>query len=120
LIALSKFHVTSQLLKSLISVLIAGINDPSVSLHQNGWAKVVLGMPPVRGAGGLAACAKDALIESIEQLSVFDGLVIFSLALNFIMLTLEEGINRFILSVEVRHVNHKILKHKHKHQRRYR
>ena len=57
LIALSELHVTAQLLKSLVSELVSRVNDPPVCLHENRGSQVVLWMPPVRGAGGLAAGA---------------------------------------------------------------
>jgi len=57
LVALTQLHVSSELFESLISVLIARVNNPSVGLHEHGGAQVVLRMPPVREASRLAAGA---------------------------------------------------------------
>jgi len=66
LVALTELHVSSKLLKSLVSVLIARVNNPSVGLHEDGRTEIVLGMPPVTGAGGLATSAQDTLVKSVE------------------------------------------------------
>ena len=72
LIALTEFHVTSELLETLICILIARVNNPSVGLHENGRSQIVLRVPPVRGAGGLAASAEHALVETIEEFTVLN------------------------------------------------
>ena len=76
-------------------------------------------MPPVRGASRLAAGAENALVETIEELPVFSGLVVLFLALDFLVLSLEEGVNGLVLGVEVRHINDEILENKHEHQGRH-
>ena len=65
LVALSELHVTTEHLETLISELISRINDPPVGLHKHSRSQVVLRVPPVRGASGLAAGTEDAFVESI-------------------------------------------------------
>ena len=51
LVALAELHVTAKHLQTLVGVLIARVNNPSVSLHQYCWSKVILRVPPIAGAG---------------------------------------------------------------------
>jgi hypothetical protein len=62
LVALAELHVSAKHLESLLGELVTGVNDPPVCLHEDSWPEVVLWMPPVRGAGRLAAGAENALI----------------------------------------------------------
>ena len=72
LVAFSELHVSSEFLKSFIGVLITRVNDPTIGLHEDCGTKIVLRVPPVRGASGLAASTKHALIESINKLTVLN------------------------------------------------
>jgi len=72
LVALTEFHITAELLETLICVLIARVNNPSVGLHENGGSQIVLRVPPVRRAGRLAAGAEHALVETIEEFTVLN------------------------------------------------
>jgi hypothetical protein len=72
LVAFSELHVSSKFLQSLISVLITRVNDPTIGLHEDCRPKIVLRVPPVRGASGLAACTEHALIESINKFTVLN------------------------------------------------
>lgn len=116
LIAFSQFHITTNLLKSLVSVLISGINNPSVGLHQNGWSQVILWMPPVRWAGWLAASAEDTLIKSIKELSVLNWLEVLLLSLSLVGLSLQEWVDWLVLGIEMTHVGAQVLEHEHHHQ----
>jgi hypothetical protein len=118
LIALTKFHITTELLETLICVLIARVNNPSVSLHENGRSQIVLRVPPVRGAGRLTASTEHALVETIEKFTVLNWLKEFTLPGLLPSLPLKIGLNWLVLSVEVRHIDHEILKDEHEHERR--
>lgn len=37
----------TQALEALLGVVIAGVNDPAVGLHQHSWAEVLVSVPPV-------------------------------------------------------------------------
>lgn len=74
LVALTQLHVSTKLFQSLVGVLIARVDNPSVGLHEDSRAKIVLGMPPVTGAGGLATGAQHAFVKSIEEFTFFHGL----------------------------------------------
>ena len=50
LVALSKLHVTTKHLKSLVGILITRVNNPPVCLHEHSRSQVVLRVPPVAGA----------------------------------------------------------------------
>lgn len=62
---------------TLGGALIAGIGEPAVGLEQDGRAKILLGVPPVRRAGCGAACAENAFVQAIQLLSVFHALSVF-------------------------------------------
>ena len=117
LIAFAKFHVSTEFLKSFISVLIPGVNNPSIGLHKDSWPEIVLWMPPIRRTGRLATSAENTFVKTIEQFSVFNSLEIFSFTLDLFVLSLEEWVDRFVLGVEMTHVSDKVLKNKHEHQR---
>lgn len=50
LVALSKLHVATKHLKSLVGILITRVNDPPVCLHEHSRSQVILRVPPVAGA----------------------------------------------------------------------
>lgn len=117
LVALSELHITTKHLKTLVGVLITGVNHPSVSLHQHCWSKVILRVPPIAGAGRLAAGAEDTFVETVEQFSFFNRLqILLDLQVSGHLLTLKEGFDGLVLGVEVRHVDDQVLEHKHEHQ----
>ena len=63
-------------------VLVSGIGEPSVGLHEDGWAEVLLRVPPVGWAGCRAAGAQNALVETIQLLAVLLALqVLLALSL---------------------------------------
>jgi len=117
LVALADLHVTTKHLQTLVSVLITGVNHPSVGLHEHGWSQVVLRMPPVAGACRLAAGAEHAFVETVEKLTLFNGLQVFlHLEVSGHLLALQVWLDRLVLGVEVRHIDDEILQHKHEHQ----
>jgi len=118
LVALSELHVTTEHLETLISELISRINDPPVGLHKDSRSKVVLRMPPVRGASGLAAGAEHAFVETIQKFSIFNGLGVFNVNVFLGRLALQEGLDLLVLGVEVGHVDDEILKDEHEHEGR--
>lgn len=107
LVALAKLHVTTEHLETLISELVTRVDNPAVSLHEHSGTKVVLRVPPVRGASGLAASAQNALVETVEQLALFNSLQVFLLAkvVSVDLLALEVGLNALVLGVEMAHVD---------------
>ena len=50
-------------------------------------------MPPVAGASALATGAKDALVQTIEELAVLNGLDVLALPFRLLGLALEERVN---------------------------
>lgn len=69
-------HAIVEVLSPLGSLLVSGVGEPAVRLEEDGGAKVLLGVPPVRGARGRAAGAKHALVETVELASFFNGLAV--------------------------------------------
>jgi len=119
LVALSELHVATKHLQALVGVLIARVNNPSVGLHEHSWPKVILRVPPIAGAGRLAAGAEHALVKTVEELSLLHRLqILLDLQVSGHLLTLQEGLDGLVLRVEVRHVNDQILQHEHEHQGR--
>jgi hypothetical protein len=59
-------------------------------------------MPPVRGAGTLAAGTQNALVKAIQKFALFNRLkVFFGLEVSSELFTLQEGVNALVLSVEM-------------------
>ena len=58
--------------------LVTRIGDPAVRLEENGRSKVLLLVPPVRGAGCRAAGAENAFVETVELLAVLLGLAVLT------------------------------------------
>ena len=54
-----------QLLSPLVAKVISRVGHPSVRLHEYGGAEVLVLVPPVRWAGRRAACAEDALVQTV-------------------------------------------------------
>jgi len=108
-----QFHCVVQPCQTSIGHLISGINDPTESLLQNGGAKVVLRVPPVGRTGSCAACAQDALVQAIQQLTVLLGLVMldsaFGIGVMTLGLTLQPGLDGFVLIVEISQIRDEIL-----------
>ena len=74
-------------------------------------------MPPVAGAGGLATGTKYTFVETVEELALFNRLqVLLRLKVSGHLLALEEGLDRFVLGVEMRHVHDQVFQHKHEHK----
>merc|ERR1712183_1121253 len=63
-----------QLVQPGSLLLIPGINDPAVCLHQDCRSQVLVTIPPVGRTGGGAAGTKDALIEAVKLGPVINGL----------------------------------------------
>jgi len=80
------------------TVRIPRIGDPSVCLHQRGRSKVLVLVPPVGGARGRTAGAKNALVHAIELLTVLLRLDVFTLLRRVIVLQIR--LNRLVLFVE--------------------
>lgn len=66
-----------ELLDPLVRCLIPAVDDPSVSLQQDGRAEVAIAVPPVARAARAAARAKDALVKTVQLIPVLLGLVNF-------------------------------------------
>ena len=49
---------------------VPAVNDPPVGLHEDGRSQVSVSVPPVAGAGGAAAGAEDALVQTVQLGSV--------------------------------------------------
>ena len=70
--------------------------------ENTGRTEVLVRVPPVRGAGGGAASAENALVETIEEETILVGLEV----LNFVGLVIgdnlsEPGLDGGVLFVEV-------------------
>lgn len=87
---------------------ITAIRDPSVSLHKNGRAKVLVTIPPVTGARCGAASTENAFVHTIEQLAVLLGLEVFSRSRRR-GLGLQPRLDRLVLLIETVHVRNKVL-----------
>jgi len=101
-----------QSIKTLLGVLIPGIDHPLVSLHEDGRSQVLVRVPPVGWAGSGAAGAQNALIQSVHFSAVCLRLdVLFAIGRRGI--PLQVGLDVAVLFVEVGHIGHEIFDHIH-------
>lgn len=70
-------HAVIERRLALHLLLVTGIRQPSVGLEEDGWAEVLLRVPPVGWAGCGAAGAKNALVETVKLLALLDRLEVF-------------------------------------------
>ena len=103
-------HAVLETLLALSTVAITRVGDPSIGLHQDGGAEVLVLVPPVRGARGRAAGAENALVHAVELLTVFLRLVEFSL---WDVVILEVRLDRLVLLVELGEVGNKVFDNVH-------
>ena len=94
-----------QILQTLFGHFITRIGNPTVGLLEDGRTQVLVGMPPVGRTGGGAAGTENALVQAIEEKTVFVGLEI----LHFVVgvhgsLLLQPGLDGGVLFVEVGHI----------------
>lgn len=71
-------HAVVQHFFALGLVLVAGVGEPAVGCQQDGGAEVFFAVPPVGGAGGGAAGAEDAFVETVELFAVRGCLAVFT------------------------------------------
>ena len=69
-------HAVVQGGLALGGLLVTGIGQPTVGLEEDGGSKVLLAVPPVRGAGGRAAGTQNALVETIQLLTLLGALAV--------------------------------------------
>lgn len=87
-------------------------------MEERGGAEVLLGVPPVGGAGGGAAGAEDALVHAVELGAVGLGLRDLLPGLRRRVLALEPRLHALVLVVEVGHVDDEVLDDEHVGERR--
>jgi len=104
-------HGVVQELEPFFGELIPTVNNPPVSLLKHLRTIVVLGVPPVTGAGGRAALAQDALVQPVQKLPFLRRLQILRGVLRLHLLPLQPGLDGFVLGVEVGQVGNQILQH---------
>ena len=110
--------VVSQELDALVADGIARIIDPTEGLQQDGGTEVLLlGSPPVRGARSGAASAQDALVQTVQILTLLLCLHHLLSVHQVIHTGLEPRLDSLVLSVEVAHVGDQITDHRHVGQR---
>ena len=101
-------HTIIQLRLPFFLMLISGIRQPSVTLHEYSRAEVLLRVPPVWGAGGRTAGAENALIKTVQLLTFLLWLAVFFPVGRWSIL-LEVGLDGFILLVELGQVGDDVL-----------
>jgi hypothetical protein len=84
-----------------------------VGMEECSWAKVRFGIPPIAWTGGATAGTEDALIHAVQLGTVFFTLQDLLSDLCRGILSLQPRLHTLVLVVEVCHVHHQILHHKH-------
>jgi hypothetical protein len=97
-----------KLITTFSAELITRVSHPAVSLHEHSRAEVLVLVPPVRWAGGRAASTQDTFVQSIQLLTVLNGLQVL-LTLWWTRLLLEVRLNALVLLIEVGQVGNEIL-----------
>ena len=69
-------HAVVQRRLALGFLLVTRVGQPPVGLEEDGGTQVFLTVPPVRGARGRAAGAKDTLVQTVKLLAVFGALTV--------------------------------------------
>lgn len=100
-----------ELLSSLLTKVVTRVGHPSVRLHEHGGAKVLVLIPPVRGAGCGAARAQNALVQTVESTTLLGRLKMFTLRRGVV--GLEERLDGSVLLVELGQVWHEVLDNVH-------
>lgn len=77
-------HGVVESILSLCRLLVSRVGNPAVGLKEDCWTEVFFAVPPVRRAGSTAAGAENAFVKTVELLTVFDGLSVFT-ALFFLL-----------------------------------
>lgn len=100
-------HGVLQHLTAHLGRLVTRVNQPPVRLHQHGGPQVLLLVPPVRRAGCGAACAKNALVQTVQLGTVLDALKVLA-PVGGRCVTLQVGLDGLVLLVEVGQVGHQV------------
>lgn len=69
-------HAVIQSVLSLGGVLVTRVSQPAVGLEEDGRAKIFLAVPPVRGTRGRAAGAQNALVQTVQLLTLLGALAV--------------------------------------------
>lgn len=69
-------HAVIQSVLSLGGVLVTRVGQPAVGLEENGRAEILLAVPPVRGTRGRAAGAQNALVQTVQLLTLLGALAV--------------------------------------------
>lgn len=105
-------------IKPLFCVLVTAVSYPSMSMEQGCWAKISFRVPPIARARGTATSTENTLIHPVKLLPILLTLRVLFPRHWWWRLSLQPRLNTLILVVEIRHINHQILNHKHMRQRR--
>jgi len=106
-VATVQAHLVLELLLTLSSVPVSGICNPPVRLHQRCRTEVLVLVPPVRRATRRAASTQNALVETVEFLTVLWRLQEFALLGRVIVLKVR--FDRLVLFVEESEIGNKVL-----------
>ena len=110
--------VVRQELDTLITDSIARIVDPTEGLKQNSGSEVLLlGSPPVGGAGSGAASAQNALVQTVQILTLLLCLHHLLTVNQMVHAGLEPGADGLVLGIKVAHIGNQIADDRHVRQR---
>jgi hypothetical protein len=101
-------HAVVEGVLALLLLLVSRVGDPSVALQEDGWAEVLLAVPPVAGARGRAARAQDALVQAVQLLAVLLRLEVL-LSIGSGSGVLKVWLDGFVLLVEVGQIRNDVL-----------
>jgi hypothetical protein len=77
-VATVQAHAVVEGFLALSHLLVSRVGDPAVRLEKNSGSKVLLLVPPVRGARRRAAGAENAFVETVELLAILLGLAVLA------------------------------------------
>jgi len=82
---------------------------PVRTLHENGWAQILVRVPPVGWAGSRAASAENAFVHPVKLGSVLFGLEVLGLSLFLVPFRLQPWLDGSVLLVKVTKIWNQIL-----------
>ena len=99
-----------QVVQALGCGFVAAVGDEAVGLQQTSGAHELVGIPPEAGAAGRAACAQDALVQTVQFFTLFGALQALTIRCHQIVVN-QVWLDRVVLLEELRHVHDQVTDH---------
>jgi len=115
-----QLELITYCIEAFLGIFITTVHYPPIGMEEGGGAEIRLRIPPVTRARRATASTQNTLIHPIKLRPILLRLQKLLPLLLRRILPLQPRLNTLILVVEIGHVHHQILHHKHVRQRRHR